>query len=820
VANRNGQPPQQKELRVRNIIAGKSTTQEMVVERLSINTNDRKTAESDLMTDVANALRDQTDTLAKSLDELRKVNKDQLDSLKALSKTASSKDGVEAASKTMSSAMSDALNKLGVGGGSGGSGVDSSDTREAAEIKRLDKDMKEVLKELTNAIKGLAGAESVGSGTVPAEGATEGGGRRGPGQAQQDVRNFVKAIGFKDKIKEGTNLERMERILKVMEWREKRKAPDERDSGLVRLIGDTLVSELESGITNFADAIQRATSSVVSFSNVTDWARGRFSLALEASTSGIMSFGDAFLDLFPGLIRGGDNLVSTLKLTRSALSDGLINPIGTMGDSLEGVSESLYQTRDTLRDQGVNAMSRLGFEEANEAMIQLFALERRRDVGANISSGMTQRNMARQLEYAQMIATNTGQTALEVLKANQERARQLSNLQAGGILGGPDGENFSNAMMAFRGAGMGGFEELIAGIARAGGDPTLYLSQNSDFAQGLATTGKNAEFYDLINAIRGGADPNTIMQLAGRMGGGNLTGIAGSTTIGEQMLGLSGEAGLAKNYVPDEEPDWFISAFTWVKDAWTNMGGSDAAMLVAVGANVTALWANTAALLGGGIGGLMGRMGGLAKGAGRMAMGAGRSVIGAGAGLLSGAGGMAMGAGRSVAGAAAGMGLKSLIKKIPIIGLIAGLGFAGGRALAGDWTGAALEAASGVAGTVPGLGTAASLGLDATLAARDMGMIGSSGQSAITPLGETVGPAPPGSTTNAGIRNDTQRLILETNRLLDRILVLAQDEIDVLKDIKGNTAKTTVQAPEGFWSSLMARDEPAPASGMGTNGQP
>ena len=68
--------------------------------------------------------------------------------------------------------------------------------------------------------------------------------------------------------------------------------------------------------------------------------------------------------------------------------------------------------------------------------------------------------------------------------------------------------------------------------------------------------------------------------------------------------------------------------------------------------------------------------------------------------------------------------LKSALKKIPIVGAIAGLGFAASRALSGDWTGAAMEAGSGLASTVPGLGTAASVGLDAALAARDMGVMG------------------------------------------------------------------------------------------------
>ena len=66
---------------------------------------------------------------------------------------------------------------------------------------------------------------------------------------------------------------------------------------------------------------------------------------------------------------------------------------------------------------------------------------------------------------------------------------------------------------------------------------------------------------------------------------------------------------------------------------------------------------------------------------------------------------------------------KGLLKKIPFVGLGAGLLFAGQRLMAGDMKGALLEAASGIAGTIPGVGTAISVGLDATLAAKDMGML-------------------------------------------------------------------------------------------------
>ena len=65
-------------------------------------------------------------------------------------------------------------------------------------------------------------------------------------------------------------------------------------------------------------------------------------------------------------------------------------------------------------------------------------------------------------------------------------------------------------------------------------------------------------------------------------------------------------------------------------------------------------------------------------------------------------------------------GFKSAVKKIPVLGALAGGLFAIPRLLKGDWTGAGLEVASGAASLLPGAGTAASIGIDAALAAKDM----------------------------------------------------------------------------------------------------
>ena len=86
------------------------------------------------------------------------------------------------------------------------------------------------------------------------------------------------------------------------------------------------------------------------------------------------------------------------------------------------------------------------------------------------------------------------------------------------------------------------------------------------------------------------------------------------------------------------------------------------------------------------------------------------------------AGKSAMAKGLGKAGAKiAGKGvLKALVKKIPIVGAVAGGAFAIQRLMKGDFLGAGLEMLSGVSSIVPGVGTALSVGLDAALAAKDI----------------------------------------------------------------------------------------------------
>ena len=66
---------------------------------------------------------------------------------------------------------------------------------------------------------------------------------------------------------------------------------------------------------------------------------------------------------------------------------------------------------------------------------------------------------------------------------------------------------------------------------------------------------------------------------------------------------------------------------------------------------------------------------------------------------------------------------KSFLKKLPLIGLGAGIIFGVGRAMDGDWKGAVMEVASGAMSIVPGIGTAGSVAMDAALLEKDTGLL-------------------------------------------------------------------------------------------------
>lgn len=156
-----------------------------------------------------------------------------------------------------------------------------------------------------------------------------------------------------------------------------------------------------------------------------------------------------------------------------------------------------------------------------------------------------------------------------------------------------------------------------------------------------------------------------------------------------------------------------------------------------------------------------------------------KGAMGAGAGTVA-SKGLAETGSKGVAKAGAkGLG-KSLLKKIPGIGLLAGLGFGASRALAGDWSGAGMEVASGAAGTIPGVGTAASFGIDAALATKDMGAFSkgsSNAGNALLPTNEVV-PTTTTPTASTEPSKFNQQLLTELKKMNEHLTMQDKTSID------------------------------------------
>ncbi len=113
------------------------------------------------------------------------------------------------------------------------------------------------------------------------------------------------------------------------------------------------------------------------------------------------------------------------------------------------------------------------------------------------------------------------------------------------------------------------------------------------------------------------------------------------------------------------------------------------------------------------------------------------------------------------------MGGKSLLKKVPVLSVVAGSVFATQRALAGDWVGAAAEMGSGLASTLipTGVGQAISLGLDAGLVARDANLFSSSQQPELQKKVKPEGPSKAVAESASSKKTETGKAVAASARL-------------------------------------------------------
>lgn len=152
--------------------------------------------------------------------------------------------------------------------------------------------------------------------------------------------------------------------------------------------------------------------------------------------------------------------------------------------------------------------------------------------------------------------------------------------------------------------------------------------------------------------------------------------------------------------------------------------------------------------------------------------------------------------------AKAGLG-KAILGKLPGVGLVLGLADAGSRLMRGDVAGAGLAAGAGAAAMLPGLGTAASIGLSGALIAKDMGAFD-------RPKAEATAPEITGSSSAAETDSSTNievntkvvselqkmselmskqtKLAEEANSLRSQLVELTESHKRIAGDIRSNTA--------------------------------
>lgn len=137
-------------------------------------------------------------------------------------------------------------------------------------------------------------------------------------------------------------------------------------------------------------------------------------------------------------------------------------------------------------------------------------------------------------------------------------------------------------------------------------------------------------------------------------------------------------------------------------------------------------------------------------------------------------------AAKSGAKVAGKKGVGMMLKKVPILGAIVGAGYAVSRAAQGDWLGAAGELASGIASTVPGAGTAISLGIDGALIARDMGAFGDSPGSRAGGTAADSTMSSVASATDNALKYQTKLVeLMETSNELNKKMLAKNSDVNI-----------------------------------------
>ncbi len=585
-------------------------------------------------------------------------------------------------------------------------------------------------------------------------------------------------------------------------------------------------------------SLVRTVQNMSNFSNMLDQLKDRYRESTELSTLGLATFMDVTVGETVKLFEFGqgelrDSIHETGKMLQTQLSKDLVSPLIAFGTDLRGTSKVLAEMRREAENAGLDLYANLGFREQNEILSELLLLQKRGTVQEDIATATNFRRVNQQVEFLQLIASNTGKSLETLLASAREDTRTLETLQAMGIVTDQEAEN-TQTMLAALGPN---HRELLMALARSGFDRAAFMANNPELGKALAATG-NLGIIERMGALV--KSDQTHEERLRSVVGAFEEFSANSTRTGEQMggfvqnllegatqtvMGITADTNeVAKTLKNPPEKGIIETAVNKIDDYLTNVFPvANLKFLGSLAANTVALAVNTASITGlsaimggggimkllgtvtglgkggfirkaiGGIGSLMG-LGGAASAAVRpIARGAGLERLNrirqaGGGGLLGfpgGAGGGAGAAARSTAGAGGALargGGRLLSRAVPGLGTLLSGGAAIGSLMKGDVLGGLGHGAASIASLFPGIGTGIAVGLEGALLARELGK--KPAEAADQPLGaQTKMYATDAGTTSSPLEamvHQTRR----TNRILSEMHEIGIRTLKIQRDIR------------------------------------
>lgn len=474
------------------------------------------------------------------------------------------------------------------------------------------------------------------------------------------------------------------------------------------------VADVKLAMTDFAKMMHGVNNNVVRIIRET----GEYGVG-----SGTLTYGQALFSDFTSMFgqfgtplwTARDNLIETMKTVREAMNESLVSPLLMMGTNLKGAAAEFNAARGTnslLRGGASDMYNNLNWRQQNMLFTQ--SLQTGRMQGGNMTSLLdpdVQRMARKNFEIWQQIAANTGMTVDELRKLTKEAQEDISAAVLMGGLSGADASNLTAAYTQAVAEGRKDMAALILQYAKLGG------LQNENMLLGESANAAilQAQGYGVLDYLRAAQEAGIGGEKAGAMALRRYAQ-ANQAAFGNQInpiinkdnFGLFKDFGKVAENNQAAQNDPIARVLNRFTEFFDNAGIFKDA-ITAMGTLTAAVWANTAAVLlsNAKLGGLIG--GGLGKLTGKVLTGVKGAASGAGA-----LAGMAGNAANSAVAASGGI-MGSILRRIPIIGGIAGGGLTalaggglfesllgGGGGVLGGLGGGALGALAGGFGAIPG----------------------------------------------------------------------------------------------------------------------